>query len=277
MFFQQFLEIETEYRGYKKARFVVVPVPHEATTSFGKGTKRGPDAILRASQHIENFDEELGSEIYRRAPIHTLKPLSVRRLEARVAGLLRDDKIPVILGGEHSLTHQVLPALKQYHKNISVLQLDAHADLRDNYQNRKESYACVMRRILEICPAVQVGQRSISEEEWKFAKKTGQLKKIHWANKLRALPEIIRQLSSNVYITVDVDVFDPSIVPAVGTPEPGGLGWYEVLEILKQVCKSKNVVGFDVVELSPRKDDLVSDFTVAKLVYKLMGYVSQKN
>ncbi|OGC06608.1 agmatinase [candidate division WOR-1 bacterium RIFCSPLOWO2_02_FULL_46_20] len=274
MFFQQFLDIETEYRGYKKARFVVVPVPHEATTSYGTGAKRGPDAILRASRHIENFDEELGCEIYRQAPIHTLQPVAVKRLESRIAALLRDEKIPVILGGEHSLTTLGLKPIKKFYNNISVLQLDAHADLRDSYQGRKDSHACVMRRVLEICPAVQVGQRSISGEEWKFAKKTGQFRKIHWAGKLRALPEIVRQLSSNVYISIDVDVFDPGIVPAVGTPEPGGLSWYEVLEILKKVCSAKNVVGFDVVELSPRRDDLVSDFTVAKLVYKLMGYVS---
>jgi agmatinase len=131
-----------------------------------------------------------------------------------------------------------------------------------------------MRRVLEICPAVQVGIRSISEEGWKFAKETGQIDKIHWAERLELAEKIENQLSKNVYITIDVDVFDPSVMPATGTPEPGGMFWYEVLDILTRVCRDKNIVGFDVMELSPRKGDIASDFTVAKLVYKIMGYIS---
>ncbi|MBU0671397.1 MAG: arginase family protein [Candidatus Margulisbacteria bacterium] len=135
----------------------------------------------------------------------------------------------------------------------------------------------MMRRVLEICPAVQVGIRNISEEGWQFAKKTGQIDKIHWAQKIELVEKIENQLSENVYITIDVDVFDPSVVPAVGTPEPGGILWYEVLDILKAVCATKNIVGFDVMELSPRKGDIASDFTVAKLVYKTIGYISAKS
>lgn len=261
---------------YNKAKFVVVPVPYEATTTYGKGTRKGPAAILAASKYVEDFDEELGFETCDRAPIHTLKPVSVTGCRLQVAGLLRDKKIPVVLGGEHSITPYVVKACAKEYKNLSVLQFDAHADLRDSYKGSKNNHACVMRRVLEICPAVQVGLRNISKEGWEFAKKTGQLKKIHWAEKLELVEKIESQLSKNVYITIDVDVFDPSVVPAVGTPEPGGMYWYEVLDILKAVCATKNVVGFDVMELSPRKADIASDFAAAKLVYKVIGYISAK-
>lgn len=275
-----FLDIETQYRNYAKAKFVVVPVPYEATTSYGKGTKNGPAAILKASQYLETFDEELKSEPYTKG-IHTLKPINVRSLESEVRSFLKDSKVPVILGGEHSITPHAVKACKEQHKNLSVLQFDAHADLRDKYlpagrhgQGRKDSHACVMRRVLDICPAVQVGIRSISKAEWDFADKSGQLKKIHWAEKVELVEKIETQLSEDVYISFDVDVFDPSVLPATGTPEPGGMLWYEVLDILKGVCATKNVVGFDVVELAPRKGDNVSDFTAAKLVYKLIAFSS---
>jgi agmatinase len=260
--------------GYKDSRFVVVPVPYEATTSYGKGTRNGPAAILKASQQVEEFDEELQFETHLKNPIHTLKTTTVKSLESRVASLLSDKKIPVILGGEHSITPYAVKAAAKKFKNLSVLQFDAHADLRDRYQGKKNSHACVMRRVLEICPAVQVGIRSISRDGFDFAKKTGQLKLIHWAQKLELAEKIANQLSKNVYITIDVDVFDPSVVPSTGTPEPGGMYWYEVLDILRPICKTKNVVGFDLMELSPRKGDIASDFAVAKLIYKIMGYLS---
>lgn len=271
---KRFLEIEPELYDYKKSKFVVVPCPHETSTSYGKGARNGPAAILRASQEVEWFDEELGYEPYRKGWVYTLKPVPVTSLESRVAGLLKDKKVPVILGGEHSITPFAVKALAEKYKNLSVLQLDAHADLRDSYEGSKNSHACVMRRVLEICPAVQVGIRSISVEEWEWAGKTGQLEKIHWAEKLELVDKIENQLHKNVYITIDVDVFDPSVIPATGTPEPGGMFWYEVLDVLKGVCAARNVVGLDVVELAPRRGDISSDFTVAKLIYKVMGFLS---
>lgn len=271
---KRFLEIEPEFYDYKKSRFVIIPCPHETSTSYGKGTKNGPAAILRASQEVEWFDEELGYEPYLKGWVYTLKPVSVASLQSTVASLLNDKKIPIILGGEHSITPFVVKAFVKKHKNLSVLQLDAHADLRDSYEGSKNSHACVMRRVLEICPAVQVGIRSISVEEWEWAKKSGQLEKIHWAEKLEVVDKIENQLHKNVYITIDVDVFDPSVIPSTGTPEPGGMFWYEVLDVLKGVCAAKNVVGFDVVELAPRRGDISSDFTVAKLIYKVMGFLS---
>jgi agmatinase len=273
---KRFLEIEPQFYGYERSKYVVIPCPHEATTSYGKGTGKGPAAILRASQEVEWFDEELGYEPYLEGWVYTLSPLPVIRLPFTVNKIISDKKIPVILGGEHSITPYAVKAAAEKFKNISVLQLDAHADLRDVYEGKKNSHACAARRVLEICPAVQVGIRSISAEEWEWAKLSGQIERIHWAEKLELVEKIENQLSKNVYITIDVDVFDPAVVPATGTPEPGGLFWYEVLDVLKGVCATKNVVGFDVVELAPRKGDNASDFTIAKLIYKIMGFLSSK-
>ena len=273
---KRFLEIEPQFYGYERSKYVVIPCPHEATTSYGKGTGKGPAAILRASQEVEWFDEELGYEPYLKGWVYTLSPLPVIRLPFTVNKIISDKKIPVILGGEHSITPYAVKAAAEKFKNISVLQLDAHADLRDVYEGKKNSHACAARRVLEICPAVQVGIRSISAEEWEWAKLSGQIDRIHWAGKLELVEKIENQLSKNVYITIDVDVFDPAVVPATGTPEPGGLFWYEVLDVLKGVCATKNVVGFDVVELAPRKGDNASDFTIAKLIYKIMGFLSSK-
>lgn len=261
--------------NYKNSVFVVVPVPHEATTTYEKGTKNGPAAILKASEQVEEFDEELGYETYAKAGIHTLKPAAITGLGSRIAGVLKDKKIPVILGGEHSITPIALKAFAKKHRNLSVLQFDAHADLRNSYLGRKDSHACVMRRVLEICPAVQVGIRNISGEGYEFARKTGQLKKIHWAEHLEATEQITAQLSKNVYISFDLDAFDPAIM-STGTPEPGGLLWYEAMDILKAVCREKNVVGFDVMELLPRNGEIASDFTAAKLAYKIMGFITSK-
>jgi len=255
--------LEQEF-PYEEAKFVVVPVPYEATTSYGKGTKSGPEAILRASQHVEDFGSELS--------IYTLKSVSVQSLSSKLQSLLKDGKIPVILGGEHSLTPIVVKAFE----DISVLQLDAHADLRDSYGGNKNSHACVMRRVLEICPAVQVGLRNISKEGWEFARESKQIEKIHWAEEMGPVENIVEQLSDNVYITIDVDVFDPSVIPSTGAPEPGGLFWHQVLDLLKGVCAAKKVVGFDVVELAPIKNLPAPDFTIAKLVYKVISYLSAK-
>ncbi len=269
-----FLEIDPKDYGYERSKFVVVPCPHEATTSYGRGTKKGPAAILVASQAVELFDEELGFEPYFKGPVYTEKPVNVQSLPSKVQSLLADEKIPGILGGEHSLTPAAVKAVAEKYKRLSVLQLDAHADLRDTYEGKKDSHACAMRRVLEICPAVQAGLRSLSASEWEWARKTGQAEKMHFARKLDDLEQIVEQLHKDVYLTIDVDVFDPSVVPATGTPEPGGLFWYEVLDLLKAVCAKKNIVGFDVVELSPRRGDLAPDFTIAKLIYKLMGFIT---
>ena len=263
---------------YSQSKFVVVPVPHEATTTYGKGTKNGPAAILRASEHLEEFDEELGFETDKRSGIHTLKPIRISHLASRTSKIMDDRKIPIILGGEHSISAYAVKAAAAKYKNLSILHFDAHADLRDTLRGSKNNHGCAMRRVYEICPnLVQVGLRSISKEEYDFARNNGQLNKMHWAQKIELAEKIENQLKNNVYISFDVDVFDPGIMPATGTPEPGGMFWYEVTDILSRVCTDKNIVGVDVVELSPIKGQPAPDFTVAKLIYKMMGYITSKS
>jgi len=248
------------------SKFVIIPCPHEKTTTYGKGTKKGPAAILRAMEQVEGFDYESGREV---EDFEIQKPCSAAQLKARVSKVLQENKIPVILGGEHSISSFAIQAFK----NISVLQFDAHADLRFSYKGSENNHACAMRRILELFPGVQVGIRNISKEGHEFAKKSDQLEKIHWADKKIDVNKILSQLTDDVYITFDVDAFDPSVVSATGTPEPGGLGWYQTLDILKTICKAKNIVGFDIVELAPKKDDHVSDFAVDKLIYKIASFL----
>ncbi|MFC1559806.1 agmatinase [Candidatus Margulisiibacteriota bacterium] len=271
-----FLDLNT---AYNKARFVVVPVPYEATTTYGKGTMNGPGAILKASGHVEWYDHELDSEPCR-AGIHTQKPIETTLREhygkilRSVKKILDDGKIPVLLGGEHSIAVPAVSACKEKYKNLSVLQFDAHADLKDEYEGSKFNHGCVMRRVLEICPAVQVGVRSMDIEERDFARNTGQWGKIHFAEKLELAEKVVSQLSDEVYISFDVDVLDPSIMPSTGTPEPGGLDYYEVLDIVRLVAQKKKVVGFDVTELSPIKGLIYPDFVAAKLTYKFIGYIA---
>lgn len=259
----------------------MIPVPYEATTSYGKGTKGGPAAIISASKHVETFDEELCSEPYL-AGIHTLPPIKaskrglvMKAVSASISKAALQGKVPIMLGGEHSISPFALAALKKQFNDISVLQIDAHTDLRDSYEGSRWSHATAARRILDICPAVQVGIRNISADEWDFAEGTGQIKKIHFADKFgpAQIKKIVGQLSGHVYVTIDVDGLDPSIMPSTGTPEPGGLLWGDVTALLKAVSIKKRVVGFDIVELSPIKGVHAPDFTAAKLVYKLIGYI----
>lgn len=270
-----FLEIEHEFSEYGPSRFIVIPCPHEETVSYGGGTKKGPKAIIDASFYVENFDEELRRETYRECGIHTLKPIKLTELEKTVAKILKDKKIPIVLGGEHSISPYAVKAVAKKYPKLSVLQFDAHADLREDYHGNKLSHACAARRILEICPTVQVGIRNISPEEYEFAESSGQLKFMHFADKPVELESLLSQLSEQVYITFDVDAFDPSILPSTGTPEPGGMLWYEVLDIMREVAGRKKVVGADFVELSPIKILKAPDFMVAKLIYRLMGYLSR--
>ena len=278
-----FLEIEPEYSGYDTSKIVVISAPYEKTTSYGKGTKSGPAAILKASQIVEDYDIEAGFEPCKKLGIHTLPVLRLSNdphgsVYKTVKKILADKKIPALLGGEHSISFGAIKAAKEAYPDLSVLQFDAHSDLRDAYQGDKHSHASIMRRAREMCPAVQVGIRSQDLEESLFLKKAGLGNSIFYAHEFdqSRIPAIVKQLSGNVYITFDLDALDPSIMPATGTPEPGGLLWYDTLKILKEVISSKNIVGFDVVELSPKKGMEYCDFTAAKLVYKMISYISSR-
>lgn len=219
-------------------------------------------------------------EIYK-IGIHTLPEITIlkdaERMTQRVCAiakeLLQDDKFIVMLGGEHSLTVGMMYALIEKYPNLSVLQFDAHADLRDKYQGTKYSHACAMRRISELCPFIQIGIRSMSRDEASFLQAKN-IEPIYADNfSLDRIEEVTSNLSQDVYITIDLDVLDPSIMPAVGSPEPGGLYWYDFLSLLRQVIEKKNIVSFDVVELCPISNNIAPDFLAAKLIYKLIGYI----
>ena len=275
-----FAEIHDSYSDYKNSKVVNFPFPYEKTTCYVKGTEKAPDAVIKASSEMELFDEEMGNVFENR--ICTLKHLLIDKAPEEMVSiafkfveqLLKDNKFVATIGGEHSITSGIIRAFKKHFNNLSVLQLDAHADLREEFEGTRYSHACAMKRALEFCPIVQVGIRSLSYEENEFIKESHH--KIFWAKDIVDnddwFDDAITRLSKNVYITFDLDALDPSIMPSVGTPEPGGLGYYQVLRFLKRVCEKRNVVGFDVVELCPNENSVSCDFTAARIIYKMIGY-----
>lgn len=276
----------------RPATYSILPVPYDLTASYASGMRNGPRAIIEASTHMELYDEELGCEPID-AGVETLPFLEptalgpeemIKRVRAAAASIVVSGRIPVLLGGEHSVTLGLVQALLDKYPGLSVLHLDAHADMRDTYQDSPFNHACVARRISELCPIVQLGVRSLSIEEAEFLKAAGRrgkkpaprIKTYYAPEVLKGVPwgRIAGGLTDEVCVTVDLDVFDPSIMPATGTPEPGGLGWYDVLGILRAAMRSKRVVGFDVVELCPIPGNVAPDFLASKLVYKMIGYMS---
>jgi agmatinase len=279
-----FLGLGRRHCDYRTARFAVLPVPYEATTTFAPGTRDGPRAILTASQQVELYDEELRRESFR-AGIATLEALEpdargpaemLTRVHAAARPIVRDSKFLIGLGGEHSLTSGLVRAVKAGYRDLSVLQVDAHADLRDEYQGTPWSHACVMRRIHELgVPAVGVGIRNYSAEEARFIRRAD--KPIFSARCCRESPawieEVVAQLTQHVYVTIDIDGFDPAYAPGTGTPEPGGLDWYQVADLLAAVARRRRIVAADVMEVRPLPPSTVTEFLAAKLVYRLIGLV----
>lgn len=270
----------------RDAKFVVVPAPYDLTSTYQSGSRRGPAAIIEASANMELYDEELKKETYL-AGIHTTLPVpidsrgpknmvsGVRKKISRIVSL---NKIPVMLGGEHSITFGAVQAVIEKYPKLTVLQLDAHADLRDTYQGSPYNHACVARRISELCPLTQVGIRSMSKEEADFLHQ-GKVKSYsadYILDRKNRAENVCKDLRGDVFITIDLDVFDPSIMPATGTPEPGGLFWSDVLQLLRLVSASCNIRGFDVVELAPLPGIVAPDFMAAKLIYRMMGYITDK-
>lgn len=276
-----FLGIEEKYSDYTNSKAVIIPVPFEQTTSYMAGTQKGPQAIIAASAYVELYDEELESEAYKQG-VHTAAELQFTKninadfdlITSTFDRVLNDGKFAVGLGGEHSITFPIYRAFHQHFKNLSVLHLDAHSDLRESYENSPFSHAAVMRRVYELNPdMVQVGIRSQCVEEAEFSRRNIiDTFYAHQLNKMGFPDTIINRLNDNVFITIDVDFFDPSIMPATGTPEPGGFLWYETIDFLRRVFIQKNVVGFDVVELCPQEGLVHPDFLTAKLIYKLLGF-----
>lgn len=272
------------HAGWEQARVAILPIPYDLTTSYQPGARRGPQAIIEASGQLELYDAELDDEPYQ-AGIHTLPALHPtvsgpqdmsRQIQVAFERLLDAGKFPVVLGGDHSVSHGVIQALAKRLGKFSVLQLDAHADLRDEYQGSRWSHACIGRRIVECARLVQIGIRSLSIEEADFIKsKPKNLFSIS-AAALHEDPQAgiraLKHLQGPVYVTIDADAFDPAIMPATGTPEPGGLSWFQALELLRQTFEHHDVLGCDVVELAPLPGTVAPDFLAAKLVYKLIGY-----
>ncbi|MCA9256935.1 MAG: agmatinase [Phycisphaerales bacterium] len=284
MRYDNFLGLEPRYSDPKKSRYAVLPIPYDATTSFLGGTRNGPRAILSASQQVEWFDEEFEKEFHR-VGIHTLDPIApnaagpeamhndIFRVAKRVVGA---GKFLIGLGGEHSITSALVKAVMSKHRSVSVLQIDAHADLRDEYEGTPYSHASVMRRVLELgVPIVPVGIRNYSLDEYRFMKRRG-FSPIS-ARETRENPEWIEQaissLTDNVYVTVDIDGFDPAYAPGTGTPEPGGLDWYQVTDLIRAVAMEKTIVGADVVEVIPIPGSVQTEFLAAKLIYKLIAQI----
>lgn len=271
--------------SYKKSWAVIVPFGMEATVSYGQGTRRGPKAIIEASHQLNENDEQTLKPVYR-CGIATLKEtripknpkLALNSLRDTVLQILADKKFPIVLGGEHSLTQGSLTAACFKYPDVSLLQFDAHADLREKYHGSVYSHASVMRQALKTTAVrhlTQIGIRSVSKfnDELPFLKRNRRRITTFWAWKKFSLPQILASIpTKNVYVTFDIDAFDPGIMPATGTPEPGGLAWWPTLKILKAVFNKKNVVSCDIVELAPIKGLRAPDFLAARLVYKLIGY-----
>jgi len=276
-----------EPKDFANSRAVILPVPVDRTTSYVPGTRNGPREILQASSHMELWDEEIGVDIHgvglftlpeMELPFGELQPLmdEIRRVAGEI---LARDKFLVTLGGEHSITPPLVAATAQRHPGVHVLQIDAHADLRDCYMGTPHNHACAMRRSLEHAPVTQVGIRSMSTEEAEAA--PGLRTRIFYDHSMRQDPDWVRQvvesLGDPVYVTIDVDGMDPAIMPATGTPEPGGLTWYEMLALLRATFTERRVLACDVVELSPLPGVMAPNFLCAKLVYKMIVYKFAQN
>jgi agmatinase len=274
-----FCGLSGKLTAYSQASVVILPVPFDKTSTWGKGADKGPLAIINASRYLEFYDIETGSEVYKKGiftadPIHAASSSALmKKTDAAVSHYLRDNKMVVTLGGDHSVSVGAIKAYAKQYEALSILHLDAHADSRESYEGSAYNHACVIARAREITTnIVSVGIRSMDVSELPNVDK----KKMFFAHDIydsdRWIKNAVRELTGPVYITIDLDVFDPGIMPSTGTPEPGGLGWYQVMKLLAAVSKAKRIVGFDVVELCPSKNK-APDFLAAKLIYTLLSYI----
>jgi agmatinase len=279
-----FLGLRDDECSYVDSRYVVLPIAYERTTTYGRGTASGPRAIITASCEVELYDEELRAEPYL-AGVYTAPEFQVgasepatllTEISQTVQRFSGDGKFVIALGGEHTVSVGPVEAHAHNFPELSILQIDAHADLRKTYQDDRYSHACTMKRIRDIVSrTVGIGIRNVSADEAELIarERIPMFMAADIVGNDRWHDKALEQLTDNVYLTIDLDGFDPSVIPGIGTPEPGGLGWYETLAFLRKLCDVKKVIGFDVVELMPIQGNLVSEFTAAKLIYKLIGYM----
>ena len=276
---------EEEKAGGKDARFIVFPVPYEETTSYVRGCSDGPRAVLNASTQVETYDEEASCEPHR-AGIHTHpffrdapRPEDLPgRLKAAVEPWARAGRFTVTLGGEHAVSLGPVQAYREAHPDLSVLQLDAHADLRDRYEGSRFSHACVGRRIQEVVPLVQAGIRSLSAEEAEILPSLNVrtfFRKDHRPLGAEGIEAVIDALTDRVYLSLDIDVFDPAHAPATGTPEPGGLDWGEFSSLVRELARRKTLVAMDVCEVKPVPGDVRTEILAARAILRVMAWVTK--
>jgi agmatinase len=265
--------------GYDESKIIILPVPYDETSTWMRGADRGPDAILSASVNLEFFDTETWSEAHLHG-IHTLPPITEKSspekltdaVHAGVKSLLDQGKFPVVIGGNHTVPIGAYRAYAEKFSDLTILQLDAHADLRPEYEGSGLNHACAMARAREHAPIVQVGIRSMSLDEVPYADRERMFFASDLSEDKRLWSKARGLLSHNVYLTIDLDVFDPSLMPSTGTPEPGGPGYYEIMHFLRDVILNHNLVGFDVVELCPSEANKAPDFVAAKVIYQVLSY-----
>ncbi len=271
--------IPDEFAQLETAKIVLIPVPYDGTSSWGKGADKGPDAFLDASENMELYDIETDSEVYTQGVYLANSVMEASSPEKMVDAVhqtakayINQGKFVTLFGGEHSISIGSIRAFKDCFENLTVLQIDAHADLRPSYLGTTCNHACAVYEASKTTNLIQVGIRSmdISEKEHMNFEKTYFAHNI--SGKTEWMGKALNQMTENVFITIDLDAFDPSILPSTGTPEPGGLMYYEVLDFLRMIFKNKNVVGFDIVELAANPDEKSSDFLAAKLYYKMLSY-----
>jgi agmatinase len=277
-----FAGLQSPFSNFDTAQAVILPLPYDATSEWHRGSRFGPQAIIEASEFLELYDHELDTDIFN-IGIHTYPALQISndipeimidKVHQTACKLIEQSKFVISLGGEHTVSIGLVKSFNERFDNISVLHLDAHTDLRNEYSGTRFGQATVIRRIMELCPVVQAGVRSLSKEEMDFINANNLHPYFISENNDYRLPikDIVNSLNNNVYITVDLDVFDPSIMSAVGLPEPNGLSWNDVTGLLKAVISKKNVIGMDFVELCPEAGPAACAFLTAKLVYKIIGY-----
>lgn len=274
-----FAGIPESYAKLDNAKIVLIPVPYDGTSTWQKGADKGPEAFLSASENMELYDIETDSEVYKNGIYLTNPVTESSSPEAMVDSVhdvtkkfLNKNKFVTIFGGEHSISIGTIRAFSEVYQDLTVLHIDAHADLRPSYEGSKCNHACAVHEASLNSNLIQIGIRSMDKSEASFM----DLDKVFFAHEMAIddnwMDNAIDQMTDDVFITFDLDAFDPSILPSTGTPEPGGLLWYETLEFLKMVFEEKNVVGFDIVELCPNSKDKSSDFLAAKLYYKMLSY-----
>ncbi|WP_319562941.1 agmatinase [Marispirochaeta sp.] len=273
-----FLNLAPELRDPASAGYHILPVPFDATSTFRKGADRGPSTLLEVSDQLEEYDIETNSlpckaGIYVEAPVEAESPQQlVQRVQNRVRAVFDAGRVPIVLGGEHSVSVGAAWAAAEHFDDLTVVQLDAHSDLRQSYHGSPFNHACVMARIREKSPVLQAGIRSMAKSELEYINP----ERMFYAHEIHEDPEWIKRLcsrlSSRTYLTIDLDVFDPSIMPSTGTPQPGGLSWYTVLKLIRSITEKSRLVGFDIVELCPDGSH-ASPMLAAKLLYKTIAYM----